>query len=67
MDTSYLSRELTGRSSCSFPESSTLGIPLMMGKFLIFSFCLLLQGRLLLPESPPGLMDQLFDSWVVGL
>lgn len=61
-DTSHWSRELAGSSSCSFPDSSALGIPLMVGKFLKFYFCLLHQGRLVLPESPLGLMDQLFDS-----
>lgn len=65
--TSHWSHELAGSSSCSFPDSSPLGIPLMVGKFLKFSFCLLHRERLILPEPPPGLMDQLFDSWVVGL
>ena len=43
-DTSHWSRELAGSSSCSFPDSSVLGILLMVGKCLKFSFCLLHQG-----------------------
>lgn len=43
-DTSRWSRELTGSSSCSFPDSSALGILLIVGKFPKFSLLLLHQG-----------------------
>lgn len=43
-DTSHWSCELAGSSSCSFPDSSALGILLTVGKCLKFAFCLLRQG-----------------------